>query len=1784
MRGGRPYGTAFVVELEAPKAGQPSRYAALTCERVVREAGLGRGDGGHLTLVSLAEGQPDFEASVSWDDVHEEADLALLHFEPGLDLRRSPLKPLLVALDDRATGHDVCTHGFAAPGRGEGGPARAGGRAAPPEGRWGYGRAAGLVGNHDRRRLQLRDCAMPAGAFGGAPAIDLSTRRVVALLSEVTRPEGSGRGGSEAMGVPASVLRAKLPALRRRPERPYQGLDRFTEADERYWVDPSGLRTKVLARLDASQRFVAVIGPAGVGKSSLLSAGLLPRLRERAARWGADVGSVRLDRERALEMASACQRHLERPAPEGPDLGGAKQALYDLLLGWAGRRAPAAAAPDPATRPASVPPGAAGAVPASRATPSVPPAGPASRTSPSVPPAGPASRASPSVPPAGVATPPGGISGAAARANPALMGGAAATTSYLGVAATGAATLANLGAATGRGLVMLLDQFEELLLIDEASCRQVARTLVSSLQEGWGGGEGARPDVHLVIALRESFLGQLGEWAPELKRLVSRAAESVPLVIDEERLRDVIEKPAAAAEQPWGDRAFVAALLAAAKGDYATESGRGVRASVLPTLQIALARAWDAREADSERPAAPVGHAPAGPEAPGGPESRRARFAGELHGALGQVLDGVVARLARRRRAGGAEAPGDAIYRQTEALVAQLLARFVRPESGSTSGAPKGRPRRLSELKASLEHLAPPAALEIVARELVLSRVLSARAAGGERDDDLSLELVHDTLLRSWAPLEGPSKRVLAFMAWHAALAERARLLPRGPAASSTWQATLWGEPGGPLLSGYELEAALDWRRERSPDIAPEVRALIEQSEWHRRAARRLGAVAVGAFALVAFGVTHREHRVKIEAAVSDVERARNRLAAERKHASELRASMAEATQYEVRALGQEPRALADAVRSSECAEQIADPEARAAITGALLRSLLAFRVRAPFDTAGEVPYRVALTEDGREAVLQWLDDSGETERFELWDTRTGSKLRPLGRREHCWPAVAGPDTLRWVCGPEGKDRHSLAFLVGAERALSWSAPENRALVRSAPNELWLSRGKGKGAERIRLDDGAPAGELAPSLSVTSLDRSADGSTVALGTEEDRLLLWDAKGETVTALAHAGPVLQAAVAAGGAGALTLGPMTTCRYVAGKERRCNGIEGPIERGAVAIDDTGAVAALATQPPLTSPVRPLLLVTAGDRVYRYNEGWAALDLDVSVGQHAPSPDQVPKAYATLRGLSTSSSRQEPARFELRFDVGAPPRRDQPPRLAKGPLSYEGFEKVQLGGDGAWRRDLPGAERSCAEGSFRRTAACAGTQIVAHGGQWFRVSDGHPGAPAGRRVLAYSSARRVALVDAGGALELRRVEPGGLGEPLPGQACRPRTPPVPSRDDPARSFAAACEGGNDLVVVRDTAGGPTLQTLSARPPGAPAGALSQALRDGDVVVTRSGGEHLGRAELSSAGLLWAAPGAHASFSAEARGEGFWVLRSHRPAPTMVEIYVGPNHVRTLDHESIGLAVEAVPTKAGPLLWLSHPTRRAGIFLEASGNEISVAGPESTGPGATRGPSGELVLEGAPASGAVASPDGRWVLLRRSDAASPPPQRAPALLRIDGGSKGLVFDSLLPLPGGGEGPPAEPSFFWLPPGPKGSPRLLVARGPNLWAAERDAAGTWALRPLADLPAGAEGQGLQAVPSPNGGFVALSFRRPGWSPAHGIELRDGLSLDALGTIAAGSPTPPWFVDEEHLLLSEPMQIVSLRPDELRREACDLLRSRGEFASVKGVCEHPPSRCEPAAR
>jgi WD40 repeat protein len=129
-----------------------------------------------------------------------------------------------------------------------------------------------------RPKLQLSNASEVAVGFSGAPLLDTAARRVVGMVVEILAPD-QGRFFETAFGVPAETLIEICPELEVSDLCPYRELHAFDEDDAEFFFGRSDAVDRLLSVLRRDPRFLAVLGPSGSGKSSLVRAGLIPRLR-----------------------------------------------------------------------------------------------------------------------------------------------------------------------------------------------------------------------------------------------------------------------------------------------------------------------------------------------------------------------------------------------------------------------------------------------------------------------------------------------------------------------------------------------------------------------------------------------------------------------------------------------------------------------------------------------------------------------------------------------------------------------------------------------------------------------------------------------------------------------------------------------------------------------------------------------------------------------------------------------------------------------------------------------------------------------------------------------------------------------------------------------------------------------------------------------------------------------------------------------------------------------------------------------------------------------------------------------------------------------------------------------------------------------------------------------------------------------------------------------------------------------------------------------------------------
>ncbi|WP_280276617.1 serine protease [Nocardia wallacei] len=132
-------------------------------------------------------------------------------------------------------------------------------------------------------QLQAATGGQPiTGGFSGAAVWDAASGSVVGMAVAADRR----RYTRTAFMIPIAEVLGIDPAML---PNPYRGLDRFEEDDAPLFHGRDADIERVLAAL-AQRPFVAVVGGSGTGKSSLVSAGVLPRVRRR----GMAVAAVRL--------------------------------------------------------------------------------------------------------------------------------------------------------------------------------------------------------------------------------------------------------------------------------------------------------------------------------------------------------------------------------------------------------------------------------------------------------------------------------------------------------------------------------------------------------------------------------------------------------------------------------------------------------------------------------------------------------------------------------------------------------------------------------------------------------------------------------------------------------------------------------------------------------------------------------------------------------------------------------------------------------------------------------------------------------------------------------------------------------------------------------------------------------------------------------------------------------------------------------------------------------------------------------------------------------------------------------------------------------------------------------------------------------------------------------------------------------------------------------------------------------------------------------------------------
>ncbi len=171
-------------------------------------------------------------------------------------------RPLSLSFDPEIRQHEFNTFGFPS-------------FSPHDNGDWAYGTIEGLG---SAGLLQIRSNSRQGRrvqrGFSGAPVWDMESGCVVGMIAEADRDSDD----RVAYAIPSRDLSAALADFTEPPQCPYRGLESFQEENSEFFFGREEFVVHLLSVI-RERSLLAVTGPSGVGKSSVVAAGLAARLR-----------------------------------------------------------------------------------------------------------------------------------------------------------------------------------------------------------------------------------------------------------------------------------------------------------------------------------------------------------------------------------------------------------------------------------------------------------------------------------------------------------------------------------------------------------------------------------------------------------------------------------------------------------------------------------------------------------------------------------------------------------------------------------------------------------------------------------------------------------------------------------------------------------------------------------------------------------------------------------------------------------------------------------------------------------------------------------------------------------------------------------------------------------------------------------------------------------------------------------------------------------------------------------------------------------------------------------------------------------------------------------------------------------------------------------------------------------------------------------------------------------------------------------------------------------------
>jgi WD40 repeat protein/cell division protein FtsB len=232
-----------------------------TCAHVVVIAWAIDGDTIQVRFEGKDEKLNAFVMPEYWRDI-DKGDVAILQLETVPDdVSTLPLAPAA-----GSAGHDFYAYGYATVAEVQGIGAR--------------GKIVDIVDNG--RMVQL-EATQPDRGMSGGPVLDEQRRVVIGMVTKgkgFVGEDKSIRNVFTTFATSTEVIFKACSVLKPTEICPYRSLDVFNEEDAPFFFGRDKVVKKLLDSLKREPRFLAVLGPSGSGKSSVIRAGLIPALRQ----------------------------------------------------------------------------------------------------------------------------------------------------------------------------------------------------------------------------------------------------------------------------------------------------------------------------------------------------------------------------------------------------------------------------------------------------------------------------------------------------------------------------------------------------------------------------------------------------------------------------------------------------------------------------------------------------------------------------------------------------------------------------------------------------------------------------------------------------------------------------------------------------------------------------------------------------------------------------------------------------------------------------------------------------------------------------------------------------------------------------------------------------------------------------------------------------------------------------------------------------------------------------------------------------------------------------------------------------------------------------------------------------------------------------------------------------------------------------------------------------------------------------------------------------------------